>query len=58
MEPRHLEGEAEHRAAERAADATEETRARRGDEDPRGEEAEEGGELEHRTPPDEDETWI
>jgi magnesium-protoporphyrin O-methyltransferase len=58
MEPRHLEGEAEQRAAERAAEATEETRARRGDEDPRGEQVEEGGDLEHRTPPEDDETWI
>ena len=58
MEPRHLEGEAEQRAAERAADATAETRARRGDEDPRGNEPEESGDLEHRTPPDEDEGWV
>jgi hypothetical protein len=49
MEPRHLEEEAEERTAERTEKATG---------DPRGEEPEEGGELEHRTPPEDDETWI
>ncbi len=35
MEPRHRESEADQRAAERAADATEEPRERRGQEDVR-----------------------
>jgi hypothetical protein len=35
MEPRHLESEADQRAAERAADATEEPRERRGEDDVR-----------------------
>jgi hypothetical protein len=35
MEPRHRENEAEQRAAERAADATEEPRERRGEDDVR-----------------------
>jgi hypothetical protein len=33
MEPRHHESEAEHVAAERAANATEESRERRGEDD-------------------------
>ena len=58
MEPRHREGEAEQIASEREAEAADERREERGEEDPRGEAPEEGGELEHRTPPDDDETWI
>ena len=58
MEPRHLEGEAENLAAEREAEATENARAERGEEDPRGEELGDGGELEHRSPPEDDESWA